>query len=191
MTNEQPAPQTPPTTSKPKEEWTPKLLPRGYGKLTPEEYISERINQEIAYYNKTAGKYKNRYLQMRAITVIGGALVPVLVNVHLPYVDIVTTIISLAVVLLVSLESVYHYREQWTNYRSAEQNLRNEYFLFTTKSGRYATYSEEAAFSLFVDRVEEEIDAENASTLRVMSTVTEAKTTATIENQPVIKPAVQ
>ncbi len=153
----------------------PMLPPRGFARLTAEDYIAERVNQALKYYDKAANKQKKIYLRMRATTVIGGALVPVLVNIDLPYLNILTTIISLIVVLLVSLESVYHFREQWTNYRSTEQNLRNEYFLFTTKGGTYCGLRENVAFKLFVDRVEEAIEAENSSTLKVMTTITEAK----------------
>ncbi len=174
MANEQSATPKPPK----KAEWSAKLPLRGFAKLTPEEYIGERLNAEMSYYNKNAGLAKQRYLQMRAITVIGGALVPVLVNVNLPYVNILTTALSLVVVLFVSLETVYRYREQWTNYRSAEQNLRNEYFLFTSKSGAYAELDEPVAFTLFVNRIEEAIEAESASTLRVMTTLTESKSVA-------------
>jgi len=159
-----------------KGDWSAKLPPRGFGKITPAEYVEERLNAEIDYYNKSAGKAKKRYLQMRAITVVGGALVPVLVNVNSPYVDILTTAISLVVVLFVSLETVYRYREQWTNFRTAEQNLRNEYFSFTSDSGIYADLDEPAAFKLFVNRIEQAIEAESASTLRVMTTITELKT---------------
>jgi len=154
----------------------PMLPPRGFARLTAEDYIAERVNQALKYYDKAANKQKQVYLRMRAATVVGGALVPVLVNIDLPYLNILTTIISLIVVLLVSLESVYHFREQWTNYRSTEQNLRNEYFLFTTKGGTYAGLRENVAFKLFVDRIEEAIEAENSSTLKVMTTITEAKT---------------
>jgi hypothetical protein len=161
-----------------KDAWSAKLPPRGFAELKPVEYIAERLNAEISYYNKSATKAKGRYLQMRAVTVIGGALVPVLVNVNLPYVDIVTTALSLIVVLFVSLETVYKYREQWTNYRSAEQNLRNEYFTFTARSGVYAQLTDAAAFTLFVNRVEQAIEAENMSTLRAMTTLTESKATA-------------
>ena len=78
------------------------------------------------------------------------------------------------VVLLVSLERVFHYREQWANYRSTEQFLRKEYFLFTTKKGLYADKKKEDAYRLFVERVEGSIEAENASTLQVLTTVSEA-----------------
>lgn len=155
--------------------WSAKLPLRGFGRLTPEEYVDERLNPEISYYNKSATRSKQRYLQMRAITVVGGALVPVLVNINVPYLNILTTAISLVVVLFVSLETVYRYREQWTNYRTAEQNLRNEYFIFTSQAGPYSGLDEAAAFAIFVNRIEQAIEAESTSTLRVMTTLTELK----------------
>jgi|GEM_PF-773652 hypothetical protein len=153
----------------------PKLPPRGFAAMTPEQYVAERVNPNIAWYDKAANTNKVKYLRMRAATVICGALVPVMVNLTIPYINILTTVISLIVVLLVSLESVYHYREQWTNYRSTEQNLRNEYFYFTTSGGSYKQLSDGDAYLTFVDRVEDIIEAENSATLKVMSTLTETK----------------
>jgi len=156
----------------------PRLLPRDYATVPSESYIDERLNDAIAWYDKSADKQKKLYLRMRATTVIGGAIVPVLVNVKNDYVDIVTTIISLIVVLLVSLESVYHYREQWMNYRSTEQSLRHEYFLFTSKGGMYAIRSKAEAYQQFVERVEDLISSENAATLKVLTSVTDATSAA-------------
>ena len=77
--------------------------------------------------------------------------------------------------MVVSLESVFHYREQWVNYRSTEQYLRKEYFLFTAKEGVYADLDAEVdAFRTFVERVEQAIGVENASTLQVMTATSEA-----------------
>jgi hypothetical protein len=113
---------------------------------------------------------------MRTLTVIGGAMVPVLINIKFPYVDIATTLLSLLVVILVSLESVFHFREQWKNYRSTEQSLAKEYFNFSTGEGPYRNQDEKESFLNFVDRVENAIAAENASTLNVMTTVSDKKT---------------
>jgi hypothetical protein len=149
--------------------------PRPYASMSPEEYIDERLNQFRQWYDKKAVKAKMAYQWMRALTVIGGAMVPVLINIKLPYIDIATTILSLVMVVLVSLESVFHFREQWKNYRSTEQLLAKEYFNFTTGEGPYQDQGEKA-FLNFVDRVENAIASENASTLNVMTTVSDKKT---------------
>jgi membrane protein implicated in regulation of membrane protease activity len=76
---------------------------------------------------------------MRAASVVAAAVVPVLVNVSFDGRAVVATLLGLIVVVLVSLESVFHYREQWKNYRSTEQYLGREAVLFRAHVGPYAT----------------------------------------------------
>jgi Protein of unknown function (DUF4231) len=175
------------TTQKEKH-WSHQKL-RSFASMTPEEYIDERLNQFRQWYDKKATSSKRKYQWMRATTVVGGAIVPVLININHPSVKsvttIITTVMSLLVVMLVSLESVFHFREQWKNYRSTEQLLAKEYFNFASGEGPYKSQKPEEAFLLFVERVESAIASENASTLNVMTTVTEQKaqrTTGSNEN---------
>lgn len=67
------------------------------------------------------------------------------------------------------MESVYHYREQWKNYRSTEQLLGHEQFEFLAKVGSYEGLEGGKAFTLFVERIENAISSENAATLNVMA----------------------
>jgi hypothetical protein len=108
---------------------------------------------------------------MKASAVVGAAVVPVIANVPLPNMAgrILTTIISLVVVILVSLESVYHYGDQWKNYRSTEQFLTREKVLFQTRRGPYRGLDDDKAFGLIVERCEAQIAAENSATLNVMA----------------------
>jgi hypothetical protein len=144
--------------------------------FTPEQYISERLEQYQNWYDRKAVAMKSKYLRMKALSVVGGSLVPVLVNVPfqsyhgVPVVRIIVTTISLAVVISLSLESVFHYREQWKNYRSTEQLLGHEKFLYRTRVGRYRGLADEAAFRALVERVEDSVAAENAATLNTMTT---------------------
>lgn len=149
--------------------------------LTAEQYITERREQYQGWYDKKAVIMKAKYLRMRSMSVIGGSLVPVLINV--PYhaavagisiVQVIVTLISLGVVISLSLETVFHYREQWKNYRSTEQLLGHEKFYFRTRVGRYHGLSDEDAFRILVERVEEAVAAENAATLNTMTTASEA-----------------
>lgn len=148
--------------------------------MKPDDYIETRVVQYQNWYDSKAVKTKSRYLQMRAFSVVGGGLVPVLVNVSSQYtllgasvVQWAVTVISLLVVICVSLESVFHYREQWKNYRSTEQLLGHERFLFQSRVGRYRDLGDPQAFSLFVERVEEAIAIENSATLNVMTMANE------------------
>jgi hypothetical protein len=45
------------------------------------------------------------------------------------------------------LESVYHFKEQWRNYRSTAELMKKEYFLYVSGQGRYAGKKEDEALS--------------------------------------------
>jgi hypothetical protein len=147
------------------------------GSMGPDEYIKSRVDMYMAWYNQKAVKFKSYYLNMRALSVVGGAVVPVLVNLNLssPFKEYITTVISLIVVIMVSLESVYHYREQWKNYRSTEQFIGAEKFQYLTKEGPYKKLEAMEAFLLLVERIENAIASENAATLSIMTLASEVK----------------
>ncbi len=157
-----------------KKHWTHHKL-RPFDSMSPEEYIDERLNQFREWYDKKATKTKRLYQWMRAITVVGGAIVPVLINLPINNIDLIATLISLTVVVFISLESVFHFREQWKNYRSTEQLLAKEYFNFVAGEGPYKKLDAREAFLVFVERVENAIASENASTLNVMTTLSDKK----------------
>ncbi|MCM2426145.1 DUF4231 domain-containing protein [Streptomyces sp. RKAG337] len=137
--------------------------------MTPERYIETRLAQYQKWYDRKAVRTKAMHLRMRTLSVVGGALVPVLVNVDLPFSRLTATVLSLVVVVSVSLESVYRYREQWKNYRSTEQLLGHERVYFQTKVGPYAGLADGKAFVTLVGRVEKAIANENSATLNVMT----------------------
>lgn len=148
--------------------------------LDADKYLNERVKQYQSWYNAKAVTMKARYLRMKAISVLGGALVPVLANVRLDLtiggysvVTLALTVISLMVVVFVSLETVFHYREQWKNYRSTEQRIGHEVVRFQSGVSPYLGLEAGAAFRLLVERVEDTISAENAATLNVLTHATE------------------
>jgi hypothetical protein len=49
-----------------------------------DDYIANRVEQYAGWYDSKCSHLKNRYLNIKALAVIGGSLVPVLVNVDLP-----------------------------------------------------------------------------------------------------------
>ncbi|MEU6930741.1 DUF4231 domain-containing protein [Streptomyces sp. NPDC046385] len=139
------------------------------GEMTPQMYVETRLTQYQEWYDRKATKMKAMHLRMRTVSVVGGALVPVLVNLDLGFARITATVISLVVVASVSLESVYRYREQWKNYRSTEQLLGHERVYFAARVGPYHRLSDRDSFTTLVARVEKAIASENSATLNVMT----------------------
>ncbi|GAA3922371.1 hypothetical protein GCM10022244_34750 [Streptomyces gulbargensis] len=139
------------------------------GEMTPQKYIESRLGQYQEWYDAKAARMKAMHLRMRTVSVVGGALVPVFVNLDLGFARVTATVLSVVVVAAVSLESVYRFREQWKNYRSTEQLLGHERIYFETRVGPYHGLSKREAFSLLVARVEKAIAGENSATLNVMT----------------------
>jgi hypothetical protein len=147
------------------------VIPQG-----AEDYVAKRVEQYAGWYDKKCGPLKQQHLRIKAVTVIGGALVPVLVNANFDFlrlgVDVAkvgATLLSLLVVILVSWDSVFQYGKQWKNYRSTEQFLRQEAYLFKYRAGFYAEMDEAKAFKIFVERVEGAIAQENSVTLDTLT----------------------
>jgi len=145
------------------------LKPRKLASIGPEEYIRERMFEYRKWADGKAVKAKFWFQWMRTSAVVGAAVVPVLVNLEFPYQRLATTLISLTVVTLVSLESVLHFGDQWKNYRSTEQSVAQEYFCFTAGDGKYKGLGESQAFLRLVERIEGAIASENSSTLNVLT----------------------
>ena len=136
--------------------------------MTPEQYMTERVDQYQKWYDGKAGSAKWWYMRMRAAAVVGAAVVPVIVNLPFAFMNYVATVVSLGVVILVSLESVLHYGDQRKNYRTTEQFLTREKMLFRTGDGPYRGLKKEAAFFAFGRAPQGQISAENSATLKVL-----------------------
>jgi hypothetical protein len=147
--------------------------------MQAEDYVKQRVIQFVEWYDKKAVSAKSAYLRLRTISVVGALIVPIAANVNFvgydPYKTVVITAISLLVSVSVALDGVYHYGDQWRNYRSTEQFLSRERFLFQTGEGPYRNMAADDAFLLFVERCEGQIASENSATLNVIVSANQPK----------------
>jgi Protein of unknown function (DUF4231) len=146
-----------------------------------DRYIDSRLTGKmgyLGYYDNTARRMKRRHLQNRAAAAIGAVLIPVVSNLpwQIPlgsgYTLQVSTVgaslIGLAVALILALEGVFHFKEQWQNCRGTEQYLLSQRFRFENRVDEYQTLPDEDAFKLFVSKVEKAIIDENNVTLNIL-----------------------
>ena len=131
----------------------------------------------LGYYDGTAKRMKRRYMQTRSAAAIGAVLIPVVSNlpwelhlrgatIHIAAVG--SSFIGLAVALILALEGVFHFKEQWQNFRGTEQYLISQKYRFENGVDEYQSVSPEEAFKLFVSRVEKAIIDENNVTLNIL-----------------------
>jgi hypothetical protein len=146
-----------------------------------ERYINSRLVSDetgyLGYYDRTARRMKRRHLQNRAAAAIGAVLIPVVSNLpwQIPFgsttIQVSTmgaSLIGLGVALILALEGVFHFKEQWQNCRGTEQFLLSQRFRFENRVDEYQIPSDEEAFKLFVSRVEKAIIDENNVTLNIL-----------------------
>ncbi|WP_406656353.1 DUF4231 domain-containing protein [Methanolobus sp. ZRKC2] len=147
---------------------------------TTEHYLENRLEQYRSWYDSKAVKMKKKYQQTQVMAAVGAVLVPVINNISIIVpienwsVDIAkfsVTVIGILVALAIAFEGVFHYREQWKNYRSTEQYLETQKQLFIHGIGDYSELDRESAFRLLVNRIEGAIAEENAVTLNVLTRV--------------------
>lgn len=145
----------------------------------------------LKYYDETARRMKRRHLQTRALAAVGAVLIPVAAN--LPWqisigemtfhvATVLSSVIGLIVALILALEGVFHFKDQWQNYRGTEQYLLSQKFRFDNRVDDYQNLSDDDAFKLFVARVEKAILDENNVTLNILGRA-EATNTPTISSK--------
>jgi hypothetical protein len=131
----------------------------------------------LGYYDSTAKRMKRRHLQTSAAAAIGAVLIPVVSNlpwkldlwsVSLDVARVGTSLIGLGVALILALEGVFHFKDQWQNFRGTEQYLLSQKFRFENRVDECRTLSDEDAFKLFVSKVEKAILDENNVTLNIL-----------------------
>lgn len=136
--------------------------------VTPTDYMQMRVASGIDWYKSAAVAARAKYLIMRVIAVVGAAIVPVFVNIFPTHI-LITTGVSLLVVLSVSLEGVFHYKEQWRNYSATSSALEHEFYAMKTATPPYDTVIPDMKFNLFAQRIEETINQEVSTTLNVVA----------------------
>ncbi len=145
-------------------------------------YIDERLEPYRRWYDRKSKQARRMFLSMRTFAVLGGCVTPVLVNLQAlfssasldhPPLRIALTGVSLAVGITISLEGVFHFQERWRAFRTTEEILAHERTVFSTHTGPYHNLSEEDAFALFVNRVENIVVSDGAMNLQMLTATRE------------------
>lgn len=135
--------------------------------MTEDEYISQRLDEQMAYYSAKSAKNKTYYFRSKVITIILSASLPFLTTFSgkiIPYTPITGShligLIGVVIAVLSGITGLFKYHETWLNYRKIKEQLQREKIMYQTQSG---AYENNVNFKLFVANVEKIMDAENNS----------------------------
>ena len=128
-------------------------------------YISDRLDDQIGWYDRKSLSNQNWYRGLRMVQVLAAALIPFL-TAYLPP-DKSTTqlfvgLLGVAIAIVTATLDLWRCQEHWIQYRTTCESLKKEKILFLTES---EPYGDDAAtnFRLLVHRAETLISKENSN----------------------------
>ena len=136
--------------------------------MTQEEYLKDRVEDQISWYDRKSGFNKKWYHRTQVLTIVFGALIT-FVGVFTVEEDsllkYLSPLLGASITILSSLLVLYKFQEKWINYRSTSEALQVERNLFLTNC---EPYGKKASFQYFVVRIESILSQENSSWAQTM-----------------------
>ena len=130
--------------------------------MNEEEYINERLDDQINWYDKKSQFNQKWYKRLQIIEIVLAASLPLLSGFQDSFQILKWFLggIGILIVISASINTLYKFHENWIQYRTTTETLKHEKYLFSTKVEPYD--NPENSFSLFVNNVERIISKENS-----------------------------
>lgn len=133
-----------------------KKLPLDHAlRMTPEEYMKDRVEDQINWYSAKSSSNKKWFLRLEIAAILFSVSIPFVTDFITPsttYMKTVVSFLGVSIAFITGLLSLMKYRDNWVEYRATAELLRRERFLYLTRSG---VYSGAKPFVAFVRSVEE------------------------------------
>ena len=145
--------------------------------ISPDEYIEQRLNDQIAWYDRRSITNKRWFKRLRFAEIVAAATIPFLSGFagnSFP-VKIAIGALGVFVTVVASLLGLLQLQVHWIEYRATAESLRKEKFLFLTQTD---PYDKDNAFHLLVQRVEALLSKENTEWAQSMMKPPKAETSA-------------
>ncbi|MGJ8681029.1 DUF4231 domain-containing protein [Paraglaciecola sp.] len=129
--------------------------------MNEQEYISQRLDEQLNWYDKKSQRAQKLFKWFRTTEILAAVSIPFIAgfsNEEFPL-AIVVAILGALIVLIAAVISLNQFQENWIEYRTTCESLRQEKYLYLTHT---QPYSEDSRFNLLVQRVEAIISKENS-----------------------------
>jgi hypothetical protein len=124
-------------------------------RMLPEDYLQQRVDDQIAWYDRKSGLNKKLYIRMEIAAILLSVSIPLVtdfITAETPYIKSVVSFMGVAIAAITGIVSLMKYRDNWIEYRTTSEMLRHERFMYLTSVGAYQTRDR---FAVFVVAVEE------------------------------------
>ena len=131
--------------------------------MNQEEYIKDRLDDQISWYDKKSGFNQKRYKFYKVSEALLAISIPVLSGFSTiegwGWLIYVVAVIGGLITLITIIPSLNKYHENWVEYRLTSEVLKREKYLFLTSSGKYKAAKNN--FSTLVESAEGIMSNEN------------------------------
>ena len=128
------------------------------------EYLENRYQDQMAYYDKAALKNQKKYKQFQWTLIVLSSIAPVLAALidKWPQLQWAVVVVSALVAILTAGLKTFQYQELWVTYRTTMEQLKHEYHFYRFGVDPYAGEGIDKEM-LFVSRVETILDKEHVN----------------------------
>jgi len=130
--------------------------------MEQEEYLKNRVDDQITWYDRKSVSNQRWFYRLRVVEIAAAATIPLLSGYTDPFsnLKIIIGILGLLTAVIAGMLALYQFQENWTAYRSTCESLKQEKYLFLTKT---EPYNGSDPFPLFVQRVESILSKERTA----------------------------
>jgi uncharacterized protein DUF4231 len=135
--------------------------------MNEDEYMQTRVDGQIEWYNRKSEANQQWFRVLRIVEIVAAASIPLLAGYAdtLAPIKLVVGTLGLLVAVIAGVLGLYQFQELWTGYRTTCEALKQEKYLFLTKT---EPYDELEPFPLLVQRIENLISKEHSSWIQHM-----------------------
>ena len=129
------------------------------------KYLEERVEPQITWYEKRANSNKKKFHACQIVIIITSAIIPIIniIDFVTLAVRITSSILGGIILGLTGLIQLKKFQDNWILFRTNEEMLKKEKFLYLNQAGGYANISnKDERDKLFVERVESIISSETS-----------------------------
>lgn len=122
--------------------------------MTEEQYLADRVDGQLAWYGMRSTRCKRAFFALQLAQIIIGATVPFLAaQVSAETINLKYLIALLGAIVAVAggVVTLYRFQENWIEFRSTSEQLKQEKYFYLTRTGPYAG---DRPFPTLVERVE-------------------------------------
>lgn len=125
------------------------------------EYITQRLDPEIEWYDKKSKSNKCWFVWLRISEIVAAASIPLLNGFskdHI-YMLVISGILGVIIIMITGISGLLRFQENWVSYRTTCETLKHQKYLYQVNAYPYNTTEKD---QFFVQTIESIISKENS-----------------------------